>query len=182
MTSSGGQQVLERACAERRKQPSKDRPATPALYRTEWGGYERWLAYNRTEGQDSCYVHRLVAVAEWGIEAVRDKDIHHKNGVPWDNRPENLEPLTRKEHREVHGEADPSHKIAESELIKDLQAGAVMLGRAPTWEEYNTFGKYHAQTVSKRFGGWSEAVAAAGLGEDMTAKEIEQLYFGEVTQ
>jgi hypothetical protein len=35
-------------------------------------------------------VHKLVAIAEHGIEAVEKYDIHHLNTTPWDNRPENL--------------------------------------------------------------------------------------------
>lgn len=48
---------------------------------------------------DNVVIHRLVAVAEHGIEAVKGKHIHHKNGVKWDNRPENLEPLSNSEHQ-----------------------------------------------------------------------------------
>lgn len=40
---------------------------------------------------DFCRVHRLIAVAEYGFEAVCDKEIHHKNNIPWDNRPDNIE-------------------------------------------------------------------------------------------
>jgi len=46
--------------------------------------------------------HRLLAVAEWGLDAVRGMDVHHQNNIPWDNRPENLELLTRAEHRREH--------------------------------------------------------------------------------
>jgi hypothetical protein len=48
---------------------------------------------------DSIGIHRLVAVAEYGIEAVSDRQVHHINGIPWDNRPENLLPLTESEHQ-----------------------------------------------------------------------------------
>jgi hypothetical protein len=52
---------------------------------------------------DSVGIHRLVMVAERGFDAVADKHVHHKNGVRWDNRPENLELLSRTEHAERHG-------------------------------------------------------------------------------
>jgi len=48
------------------------------------------------------YHHRLLAVAEWGLDAIRGKDVHHQNGIRWDNRPDNLELLTRAEHRREH--------------------------------------------------------------------------------
>lgn len=62
--------------------------------------YERWRAWNRERGgNDYVYVHRLLAVAEYGFEAVRDKHIHHINGIGWDNRPDNIVPVDEKEHR-----------------------------------------------------------------------------------
>jgi len=51
---------------------------------------------------DQVAMHRLLAVAEYGLDEVIGKDVHHKNGVPWDNRPENIELLTRSEHQTLH--------------------------------------------------------------------------------
>lgn len=51
---------------------------------------------------DQVAMHRLLAVAEYGFDAVKDMDVHHKNGVPWDNRPENIELLSRSEHQSLH--------------------------------------------------------------------------------
>ena len=42
--------------------------------------------------------HRLVAANEWGVEAVRDMDVHHKDGNKQNNSIENLELMTRSEH------------------------------------------------------------------------------------
>ena len=49
-------------------------------------------------------IHRLLAVSEYGFDTVANKEIHHKNGIKWDNRPNNIEPLTTREHRQVHAE------------------------------------------------------------------------------
>lgn len=46
-------------------------------------------------------VHRLVAVAEYGIEAVEGKQIHHKNKHPSDNSPGNLVPLSASLHKKA---------------------------------------------------------------------------------
>ena len=63
--------------------------------------YEYWNSQN-----DFVPVHRLLAVAEYGFEAVKGKDVHHKNGLSWDNRPENIELLTRSEHMKEHWDND----------------------------------------------------------------------------
>jgi len=47
-------------------------------------------------------VHRLVAVAEYGVDAVSDGIVHHRNGIPWDNRPGNLETMSRGDHLKLH--------------------------------------------------------------------------------
>ena len=76
--------------------PTREKAYAP-MRTTRDKGYETW--YNSGERM---YVHRLLGVAEYGVEAVKDKRIHHKNGIPWDNRPENIEPLSRKEHQGKH--------------------------------------------------------------------------------
>lgn len=49
-------------------------------------------------------VHRLVAVAEYGVSILKEDDlvVHHKNGVKWDNRPQNLEIMEESEHLSKH--------------------------------------------------------------------------------
>jgi len=48
------------------------------------------------------YIHRLIMVAEHGFDAVCGMDVHHKNHIKWDNRPENLELLSHGEHTDIH--------------------------------------------------------------------------------
>jgi len=71
--------------------------------RTLPSGYEYWAS---KEGEDRTnlivYVHRLLAIAEHGFDAVADVDVHHCNGVPWDNRPENIELMDKAEHAQHH--------------------------------------------------------------------------------
>lgn len=47
-------------------------------------------------------IHRLLAVAEWRFDDVAGKVVHHQNGIPWDNRPGNIELLSDGEHKRVH--------------------------------------------------------------------------------
>jgi len=74
-----------------------------AHFYTTKDGYEMWRA-NTGEDQKALSVHRLVAVSEYGFDAVADKEVHHKNKIPWDNRPENLVPLTTGEHGTAHSQ------------------------------------------------------------------------------
>jgi transposase len=70
-----------------------------------------YVARSQSDGYDDrFYIHRLVAVAEYGFANVRDKDVHHENGITWDNRPKNLEPIEPNEHSKHH-------------RIKELQNG-----------------------------------------------------------
>lgn len=66
-------------------------------------GYER-IVDHCGGGRDTCYVHRLLAVAEYGFDAVKNSDVHHKNEIKWDNRPENIELMDISEHRRYHME------------------------------------------------------------------------------
>ena len=69
---------------------------------TEWeNAYEVW---NESIYREQVKVHRLIAVAEHGVDAVADKHVHHKNGIPWDNRPDNLEVLSLSDHMSLHHE------------------------------------------------------------------------------
>lgn len=47
-------------------------------------------------------IHRLIAIAEHGYEAVKDAVVHHKNGCPLDNRPENLQIMSDDSEHMTH--------------------------------------------------------------------------------
>jgi len=69
----------------------------PAKITTGTNGYEKFQV-----SQTSFYHHRLLAVAEYGFDSVCGNVVHHISNIPWDNRPENLEVMTRKEHSKFH--------------------------------------------------------------------------------
>jgi len=75
----------------------------PVHYRIDDRGYERWR-HDTGDTQHGVAVHRLQMVAEEGIEAVKGMEVHHKNTIKWDNRPSNLELLTKEEHMSIHGD------------------------------------------------------------------------------
>lgn len=66
-------------------------------------GYEA-IKHSVNDTTKQYKIHRLVAMAHFGIDAVKGKQVHHKNGIPWDNRPENIELVTQKEHSQIHAE------------------------------------------------------------------------------
>lgn len=47
-------------------------------------------------------VHRLLAVAMFGFDEVAEKTVLHKNSIPWDNRPKNIELVEKGEVSEQH--------------------------------------------------------------------------------
>lgn len=69
-------------------------------------GYIRATAHFPDENGDrisrSLRVHRLLAVSEYGFDQVCGMDVHHKNGIPWDNRPDNIELIEHGEHSRAH--------------------------------------------------------------------------------
>jgi hypothetical protein len=78
-----------------------NRKIAPRLYTQRDGGHEFFKV--RIHGKShTLFHHRLIAVAEHGFDAVCGNVVHHKNDIPWDNRPENLELMTLAEHTAHH--------------------------------------------------------------------------------
>jgi DNA invertase Pin-like site-specific DNA recombinase len=75
----------------------------PATHYIRNDGYE--MCQSRLGGEtDNVQVHRLLAVAEYGFDAVVDKHVHHKNHIRYDNRPQNIEVKSPKEHAFHHND------------------------------------------------------------------------------
>jgi len=100
---------MEKHNIERRKSWDKRPPSV----NTTSDGYQ-YTASECSGETDQVLIHRLVAVAEWGFDVVCDKDVHHINGVKWDNRAANLEIMSRSEHMEHHmNQAHRKEKLSE---------------------------------------------------------------------
>ncbi len=84
--------------------------------------YRYWTHEYRGE-RDYVYVHRLLAVAEYGFDALDGRQVHHKNRVCWDNRPENIELLTPKEHLRHHTQKLEPHEY--EEMVELYESGEV---------------------------------------------------------
>ena len=74
----------------------------PPNFWTRTDGYEVVKSSEGKYDSDQVLVHRLLAVAEYGFDAVRDNVIHHVNQIPWDNRAENIEIMTQSKHAKQH--------------------------------------------------------------------------------
>jgi hypothetical protein len=71
------------------------------------------------------YVHRWVMEKELKRKLLRNEIVHHKNGNKLDNRPENLEVMTRKEHYKIHVVPKMDERRASGireKLIPELEA------------------------------------------------------------
>lgn len=71
------------------------------------GGYERIGAYDpEKEGMVWTTVHQLLAVAKGEdpekVFSNGEFQTHHRTGIPFDNRPENIELLAREAHQHAH--------------------------------------------------------------------------------
>lgn len=83
-----------------------------AGFLTDDRGYERWSATDTERGREEYVkVHRLLAVAEFGFDAVCDMDVHHgveshlpACEIPWANWGENIEVIERGQHMTHHAE------------------------------------------------------------------------------
>lgn len=90
----------------------------PAYFYTTQEGYETWAT-----GESEVYVHRLLAVAEFGFDAVCDKIVHHgaseeESTTPWDNRPGNIQVMTQADHMSHHSAVPWSERVAMWEMYK----------------------------------------------------------------
>lgn len=78
----------------------------PLEIKTSKKGYERFQT--KVNGEPMSFAHhRLLAVAEYGLDALNGNVVHHKNGIPWDNRVENLELMPQSSHVREHFEKIP---------------------------------------------------------------------------
>lgn len=87
------------------------RSTSEAISIAKGGSHGLWFRTNPRKGYEriacekkTVLHHRLLAVAYWGLDAVRENHVHHENHIPWDNRKENLELVDPSTHSQMHRE------------------------------------------------------------------------------
>lgn len=94
-----------------------------ANYSMTGEGYMQWVSQWNGD-RDPVRVCRLLAVSEYGFGSVENKHVHHKNGIPWLDYPDNIELLDPSEHLSQHtkGDKNPQAKLTEEEAneVKEL--------------------------------------------------------------
>lgn len=93
-------------------------------------GVVRWAYWDGEVGR-TITVHRLLAVAKYGLDAVADNAVHHINEVRWDNRPENITLMEHGEHSAHHKQkVDWLEKLRATEMYRE---GASSYDICPTF-------------------------------------------------
>lgn len=135
-------------------------------FRTDNNGYERLVT---SQDGEPIYArhHRLLAVAEYGFDAVSDILVHHgveshlpAAEIPWANWPGNIELVSAGDHIRHH------KSIPKERLIEDLRELGDELGKEPAVSDMNEKGPYNVGTYQNHFGSWSEAKKIA-FGEGL---------------
>jgi transcriptional regulator with XRE-family HTH domain len=136
-----------------------------APYTYDTNGYAQWKTGGKT-----VRVHQLLAIAE-GYEPGKvfsngEYEIHHQNGVKWDNRPDNIELLTASDHMAQHHEAgdiEPRGKeYTDDELLEWIDAFVKEFGFPPTEADTRDWPGPSGKLYEIRFGSWTNAVKEAG--------------------
>ena len=79
-------------------------------------------------------------------------------------------------------ELEPDNRnVSDETLLSDLKKVATELGKGSvTIDEYNSKGRFNAQTLARRFGGWLNALAKAGLGKTKYMNILERELFANL--
>jgi len=127
-----------------------------AQFRTLPQGYEAWRSWNK-DGEELMYVHRLLAISEFGVEEVAGNHVHHKNKIPWDNRPENIEVKNEKQHL---GDHTPNGVVTQFDKIK------MYILRNESGASYKILGEHFGRAQSTVYNAVKEIENGAMLNND----------------
>jgi transposase-like protein len=68
------------------------------------GGYEYFQSSvwdGEKQHNSSVLHHRLLALVDRELDELKGRDVHHPNGIPWDNRPSNIAVIDSEMHGRI---------------------------------------------------------------------------------
>lgn len=114
-------------------------------------------------------VHQLLAIADGAdphkVFSGGDYHVHHKNEISWDNRPDNIELLTKEEHMRLHGknrEFGREKEYSDQECLEWIDAFVKEFGVVPTSSDISRGPGPSSRIYRIRFGSFPNAVKEAG--------------------
>lgn len=145
-----------------------------AAYTVDRRGYPVWRTSYRDESIE-VRVHQLLAISEGAdphkVFSKGEYHVHHTNEVPWDNRPDNTEFLSREEHMRIHAKRrserglapETPRKYTDSEMLDWLDLFVEEFGFVPTNKDIHGWPGPSGRTYAKRFGSFTNALKEAGF-------------------
>jgi hypothetical protein len=73
-------------------------------------------------------------------------------------------------------EMPKNKKIEDEDLIEDLKRVYEIIGKTPTMNEYNSYGKYEASSFIRRFGSWNKSLKLIGVEVNNKQWTLEELF------
>jgi len=129
-----------------------------ASYTVTAHGYPAWVCSD-IDDKSQTFVHQLTAIANGADpEQVYSDEYHthHRNGVKWDNRPENLAVLKREEHMREHADqGENAMGKGRIDQYSDIEYPTELREIADDIAENTTLTKREADLIVARSNGYS---------------------------
>ncbi len=125
----------------------------------------RWMV-SRGGRKRAQYRARVIMEQILGRPLQTDEHVHHINGNPQDDRPENLRVVHIVEHGSIH-----SGKLDDQMMLERLRTVTERLGHAPSGKQWDAMGEQPSSyTYQVHFGSWFTALKLAGVIEKIQAQ------------
>lgn len=165
VSSSAISRAMERYGIETRNNGGGRSTKHAKLIHSKGNPYPNW-----SSGENDVYVHQLLAIAKGNEPAEVFSDgenhVHHKNEIPWDNRPENIELLPAGEHMSIHNDGsnkgNTERKYTDEEMLEWIDLFVSEFGVVPASGDIQGWPGPSNLTYQRWFGSFTNAVREAG--------------------